>query len=513
MVSKFLVLIAALIPVSIICYLSYRIADKVLTDEIKQGLNIFAEKKTQATDNFMYERTQDIYQFSHLPTIKSLFANSAERINQEVLAQFIKQVLNDTGFEQVYAVNSNNQIIYSSQNASIIGKKLAELNDTYKFLEEIYNLSSTLLSPDVVFGQSIDEKLDKIFISSPVFDKGLYQGSLILTLKPEALKREIFQSLSINESHKYVATRQNGKVKIAYTNDKAFSNKSPQADEIFKSLDLATQGENGYKTVKDASGRAYIYIYRYIPEMNMGFLMTHDSSIIYDRSQWLKKRVIFLYCIGVTAILYLTIWGMFRVRKLQHRHERLIENHLPQVLHKFIDKPSHANEVVTLDRACVVRLSIDKIDVLPEHASFLAQELQLICNVYNYMQVLSFNGTTFFISQEEQKQITNLDFCFAIAQAVKLFNQQYESYVKFNIFLSIVPIEMLLLDAEEMRYDLITDKRIFSNRMIDAPLSNSILITKEAKDALVDVQTFDFVALDNDGYRVTPKLVVDKRPD
>ncbi len=458
--SQIGMVLLAIFPIFVICYLSYQISDDILSQEIKQALTLFAQKKVQAIDNFIHERTLDTYQISRLPSVKLLLSDKS-LFEKHKVKNFFKNFLRESNFDNMYLINENKKVVYASKRGIKEGTNITELQGNKAIFSQLFNFSTTLLSPAVSFGEHYQPGLNTIFFTSPVFDKDLFEGVLILTLNHNALNKELHQNISLSESNKYIGADIGKKTNIIFSSDKNALSKKNMLNPLYQHLREAANGENGFALMKNPEGRQSLLVYRYVPEINMGLVMEYDAKTIYKKSVWLKKRIIFLFAVSILLILILTSWLLSRMKRVEHRNLALQNQILPyRILSKLKQNKHYQPEKIKNTPLVIISIdnllklsSLKPVENITYYLKRLNKEFNLLFSLYEVDNIAQRDGCYYLLLDKQDGKVNHaVNFSLALLDVVNHFNIDNDTHFDIKISITTGNLMMALLDNKKMQF-------------------------------------------------------------
>lgn len=485
--AKALLFISTALPIFVVCYLSYTLSTKILAYQAEKALTFFAKKKTQATDDYIFERIQDARNISQLFVISKAFSKNLDKRDFFHLDSLVKNVLHESGFENLVLVNNQKKIIYSSTPQLANNLALDQLPEPVSYYKEIYDLITTLLSPLSIFGQNMRENLNQTYFTSPVFIDGKLMGGLILTLKSNVLKEELFQNVSMKESKKYVGAFFKNKLQMVYSNDIDNLKEALKNPQLISYLKLSSQGENGFKVVSDPNGNQVVYVYRYVPEMDMGYVMVYQGSEVYQISNWLKKQIIFLFIFGTLLVFYMAYLGLKKIKKYELRFQKTLKEKLPSLLVKQLNS-STENSIQNLKLHPVVAIHINYghlvSDLLNNALINLREEIDLTCSIYKLDLISLYQGNYVLIAPSQEVTVNLLNLSFTLIDNIQKINEKFNLEMTINAIIDLKDISMMIIDKDHINYQMWYDTYLDDLNKLEELESSNVYATSHIMEKL-----------------------------
>jgi class 3 adenylate cyclase len=509
-------LLIALIPMLLICYLAYSISNNILSEEINHTISVLAKKKIETIDVYINERKLDAFQLSNLPSIKTYFEKTmTSSTNKKYTKKYLADFLKKAGFDSLLLIEKNGGIIFSTPQNNLIGQNVKN-NVIYN---SMFNNAMILMLPYVAHDLDLnfDEKA-KIYIATPVFDGSMIKGVLLLSMSKNVIKEVIKKNMEFPSATTYIAPLIDGKIKLfAASNEIQFIKHEDRLQhKILGYLKKANQGQQGMAVIKRDSKSPMVVIFRYLPELAMGILTQYDSAKIYEQEYWLKKRIVFLAIISVLIVLLFTLWISYHLRSASQITENALLNILPsRVIDEIKDKGYYTPRI--LENVSIIFADIVGFSdyALRENSknltSFLSEiymEFDKLADKYHINKIKTI-GDAYMGAADSEDAKSNarnaINFALAVIKTVKIYNIKHDTSFDIRVGVNTGKVMSGVISGKKISYDIWGNNVNIAWRMQEAAPHNHVLITQLTYDFIPSKEEYSL----SERMKVTCKGVGD----
>ena len=492
----------AALPVIFVCFFSFKIADDLLTSEIQTTLAVFTQKKAHFIDNYIHERKLNVQQLAILPVVTQLL-NDKSVADTPDFQLFFKDFLRQAGFKRIYILDNKGTLLFSNDGSIKTPLTMKQLDDTQQYIKSLYQLSITLLATDVILGERIQKGLRRLFITTPIFEKGRLKGALIVSLKDRAFHQELLQSISLGEALTYVSARIKGNTKVLFSNKKdklALNNQ--MSDSLKAILTRAAKGDNGITYHTTAEGNQDLVVYRYVPQLNMGLVTNYPAALIQEKSVWVKKRLIFLLVAGIVVIFSLLYTLYRRFEESEQKSNQLAHRLVPQKALNQLGEEVSLPIVKRWPKTTLLYFGFENLPMLNDteddknlanNLMYLNDEIDLLLEMYHVTKLSQYGGEYYFIVDNEQHPIEDaLNFALALLNGIHHYNVQHDTQFIVKLAATSGPVSSGLMNSQRYSHDLWGDGVNSIKAIAHYAPRNALLVTTEILDSLDDKSLYNY---------------------
>lgn len=283
----------SIIPLTGVSLLSLRNFEAALNRTVIANMASIADKKADQIDTYINERRVDMYQLSHFPDMRSLFAalqaghevgaDSAVYRQAAVRAEeLLAELAAGYDYYDMLFINSAGQVIFSL-------KKEADLNTNLRTgpyrdtgLGQGFQQSMALLSTEFsLFGNyAPSDNKTAAFITTPLLSNGLPIGVLAAQINLEILQPVIEDRIGMGETGEAILAQQNQNI-VTYTSRLrrlAEPLKQIPIGQVAMPMQRALYGERGQDLSVDYAGHGVVAAWRYLPSLHWGMVVKIDTK-------------------------------------------------------------------------------------------------------------------------------------------------------------------------------------------------------------------------------------------
>lgn len=513
------ILVLAIVPTILIAFFVYDIADKTLYKTVSNNLISSAEKKVESINTYISERKLTLIQLSAMPQlIENIDALNSDMQNDKLtqalinpLKKYLEHISSISGIDDIYIVNVNDKIIYTLQDKNLLGKTLSDSSQTLQALHKAAYGTKILRAPYLSqFHDSSNSLKTRIFLSNPVLREGRLVAILIIRLDTHAIESEVAQLLDIIQSEEiFLASLAEDKVSIMFHIKNGVHETTPKSSnpQILRLLKRAIRGESGQPTELMQNGNELLSISRYVPQLNMGLLMTYNKSEIFKRIYELKIDMLAFTIISLFFVSIIAFWVSRKLQEANQKSEQLLENIFPQFVieelkekMEFAARNVHHVSILFVD---IVKftpfVSTKPPEVVVHTLTELFSRFDNLMDKYEMEKIKTlgdgYMAASGLISVQEDHVNRAVDCALDMILAVKHFN--LDNNVNFAIRAGVDSgtVTAGIIGQKKFNYDLWGNVVNRASRMESNGVENNVQITQDAYDLLQNKELYIITAL------------------
>lgn len=340
----------ALIPLSVVSWITYSISQQALKTESISNLRSIANNKAERIESYANARLEDIIALSNRDifleaTQQYLAAHYNEGPNsvayetiQNEYRYFFDFYVAENDYVDLLIISELGDVVFSVQGNKILGENLytGPYNNTE--LAHVFDRAKTLISEQISAYRYYPITLEPaIFVAAPIFDEGVVIAVAVLQIDNSTLYNVINDYTALGETGETIVGSwlENEVVfltPLRHDPYAAFQRRVIMGSSNAVDLQQAVQGEIGYGTYTDYRNQAVLSVQRYLPSLNWGMVVKIDSREVFAAT--IRQRNIML-AFGSLTMLILSVGAVWASRhftkpiaQLTQATRRLSEGHL-----------------------------------------------------------------------------------------------------------------------------------------------------------------------------------------
>lgn len=320
-------LLAGLTPLIVVSYLNYNNSVEMMTEEMEESLDAFAETKANHINSYFESRKSDIESLSRnpviidiLPRLISAFrTQGAHSDEHEALDKSIRPYMTYHMeahlYYDLFLISPDGDIIFTVLNENDFGTNLKtapyrESELAKSFSGAISHLEASL--SDFRFYESSNEPA--AFLVAPIYDDGILIGLLGAQMDTEVIYKLVQDYTGLGKTGETVI---GSKIddRAVFVNplrhdpDAAFNRYVSIGSDQALPIQLAVQGKKGTGVFKDYRGEEVLAAWRYLPHLRLGMVVKQDTAEAFAPIIQLRDRArgvgaVFVFALICSALIF-----------------------------------------------------------------------------------------------------------------------------------------------------------------------------------------------------------------
>lgn len=336
------ILLICIIPQLIIIYLTYGISESGLRKEMESKLNIVADNKIIAIDNYIFNAqneakilaynpdiVQAILEIDSLPPLE----NNKQKISEiaQKITPYLSYLMALSGYDNIYFISPKNEILFSLAKDQEYRVETSQSISSLPELASVVERAKILMETEVShFSPSQVANQQRAFMAAPVISQGNVIGVLALQLNINEISNILNASTGSNISLENIVgiPTQNSSVRLMlplkFDKDKKFIDQENPTDRAtYDYFSKSTHGGNLKSSIfTDYRGQTVISVARYIPSLRWGMITKIDTSEAFSYIAQLRRSILWL--LGISLPLLALI--LYKVSKKLQQSKELLDN-------------------------------------------------------------------------------------------------------------------------------------------------------------------------------------------
>jgi two-component system, NtrC family, sensor kinase len=188
-------LVMALVPLSIVTYLTYTISEQSLRAEVANNLRAIADSKASQIDTYARERQRNVTALARMPSI----VNTIEALDQAFrdhgigsreytvveaeLRPFLSDYLEQSGYADIFLISHAGDAIFSVRQGEDLGSNFYTGPNKDTELARVFDRAKNLLETEISnFEYYAATNEPAAFIAAPVMKGGVVLGVVVLQM-------------------------------------------------------------------------------------------------------------------------------------------------------------------------------------------------------------------------------------------------------------------------------------------------------------------------------------------
>ena len=322
----FWVLIASLLPLCFLGYLSYTTFATALKDEVTENLIILAESKSHRIERYFSERRNNVTTLARNPTIidalsrydfvykeKGVGSHEYQALNLEY-RPYLTSYKEEFGFYDLFLISTNGDIVFTVSQEQDLKTNLKDGPYKTTQLAKVFAGAYTLMETGISdFDYYSPSGRPAAFIAAPVFKQKELVGIIAFQLELNVLF-DLVQD--------YTGLGKTGETAIATKVEKeavivaplrsdphaAFKRKIQMGSDNALPIQHAVLGKRTNGIYVDYRGRKVLAVSRYLPHSRWGMVVKMDVKEAFAPVTRLRNRILLIgFCAALLAIFTSTL--------------------------------------------------------------------------------------------------------------------------------------------------------------------------------------------------------------
>jgi signal transduction histidine kinase/DNA-binding response OmpR family regulator len=368
-------LVIALVPLSIVTYLTYTISDQSLRHEVTNNLRAIADSKAHQIETYARERQQDVTVLARMPSLVNAF-EPLERAFREhgldapeytaiehELRPFLRDYLSRSGYADLFLIAPSGDAMFSSRRGEDLGSNFYTGPNRGTELARVFDRAKNLLETEISdFEYYAATNEPAAFIAAPVVKGGVVIGVVVLQMSNAEVYAVVNDYTGLGQTGEtVVGSRVENDVVIVtplrHDPLAAFRRRIPLGSEIEGALQQAAQRTPGDGIGIDYRGKPVMAAWRYLPSLRWAMVVKIDAGEAFAPIAHLQKAVLIvagitLVCVVVGALVVARsisspILSLTRVVRLMSRGD--LQQEVPVATNDEVGELGRAFNTMTAD--------------------------------------------------------------------------------------------------------------------------------------------------------------------
>jgi signal transduction histidine kinase/DNA-binding response OmpR family regulator/HAMP domain-containing protein len=312
-------LFMALLPLSIVTYLTYTISEQSLGEEVTNNLRSIADSKANQIETYARERKRNVTALARIPTIVSTFED-LDRVFREYgidtreytaveseLRPFLSYYIEQSGYSDLLLISPSGDAIFSVRKGEDLGSNFYTGPNKDTELAKVFDRAKTLLETEISnFEYYAATNEPAAFIAAPVLKGGMVIGVVVLQMSNQEVYSVVNDYTGLGQTGEtVVGSRVDNDVvfvtSLRHDPYAAFRRRIPLGSELEWSLQQAVQGRQGHGIGVDYRGKRVISVWQYSPSLRWAMVVKIDTEEAF--APIVKQRRAVLILGGITLVL------------------------------------------------------------------------------------------------------------------------------------------------------------------------------------------------------------------
>lgn len=337
------ILLICIIPQLIIIYLTYGISESGLRKEMESKLNIVADNKIIAVDNYIFNAQNEAKILAYNPDIvqavleMSALPPSESRQNKiheiaQTISPYVAYFMALNGYDSIYFISPKNELLFSLSKDQDFKVETSQNIASMPELSSVVDRAKILMETEISnFLPGRNSNQERAFMAAPIISQGDVIGILALQLNIDEISKIINASIGSNislENIVGITSPSSSEVQLMlplkFDKDKQFLDQSNPADKATYEYFLkSTHGGNLKSSIfNDYRGQSVISVARYIPSLRWGMITKIDTDEAFSYIQQLRRSILWLLGLSFPLLIFI----LYKVSKTLQRSKELLDN-------------------------------------------------------------------------------------------------------------------------------------------------------------------------------------------
>ena len=319
-------LVMALVPLSVVTYLTYTIAEQSLRAEVTNNLRAIADSKANQIETYARERQRSVTALARMPSIVNAFEPLDQAFHdygigapeytavEHALRPFLSDYLAQSGYADVLLISPSGDAIFSVRQGEDLGSNFYTGPNKDTELARVFDRAKNLLVTEVSnFEYYAATNEPAAFIAAPVLQDGEVIGVVVLQMSNQEVYKVVNDATGLgNTGETVVGSRVDNDVvfvtPLRHDPYAAFRRRLPLGSALGLALQQAAQGRQGHGLDLDYRGQQVMAAWQYLPSLRWAMVVKIDAAeafapIVKQRHTVLIVGSITLLCVVVGALL------------------------------------------------------------------------------------------------------------------------------------------------------------------------------------------------------------------
>jgi signal transduction histidine kinase len=312
-------LVMALVPLSIVTYLTYTISEQSLRAEVANNLRAIADSKANQIDTYGRERQRNVTALARMPSIVNIIealdqafrdhgiGSREYTVFEDELRPFLSDYLEQSGYADVFLISHAGDAIFSVRQGEDLGSNFYTGPNKDTELARVFDRAKNLLETEVSnFEYYAATNEPAAFIAAPVVKGGVVLGVVVLQMSNAEVYKMVNDYTGLGKTGETVVGSQVDNDVVFVTPVRhdplaAFRRRIPLGSEIETALQQAAQQTPGDGIDTDYRGKLVMAAWRYLPALRWAMVVKIDTDEAF--APIVKQRHAVLIVGSITVLL------------------------------------------------------------------------------------------------------------------------------------------------------------------------------------------------------------------
>ena len=319
-------LVMALVPLSVVTYLTYTISEQSLRAEVTNNLRAIADSKANQIETYARERQRNVTALARMPSIVNAFEPLDQAFHdygigapeytavEHELRPFLSDYVAQSGYADIVLLSPSGDAIFSVRQGEDLGSNFYTGPNKDTELARVFDRAKTLLVTEVSnFEYYATTNEPAAFIAAPVLRGGGVIGVVVLQMSNAEIYKVVNDYTGLGKTGETVVGSRVDNDIVFLTplrNDPqaAFRRRLPLGSTLASALQQAAQGTQGHGLDLDYRGQQVMAAWQYLPSLRWAMVVKIDAAeafapIVKQRNTVLIVGSITLLCVVLGALL------------------------------------------------------------------------------------------------------------------------------------------------------------------------------------------------------------------
>lgn len=299
----------ALLPISLILLVAFFDTRRALTDELIGKLRAVAARQAALVTRAIDNRFQDALMLANLSeTLAALDKRSNSLTRFQDFERVAERLTDAQGIQRIYLISRDGEIVTSAGTGPQAAGNIREGPLKSSALSEVVEKAKSVLEVEVSFF-GFHEFLDAPagFVACPAIKDGLLVGVVVLQLETARDLGAMLDTTGLGRTGDTLVLSAIDENQVTLVAPTRFHPEAPFRFTVSRDshpvLWGAVHGERGYGMIQNHLGQEVFAVWRYIPTVRWGLIVTMDPKEAFDPVERQAQTLGLLF--GLTALLVL----------------------------------------------------------------------------------------------------------------------------------------------------------------------------------------------------------------
>ncbi len=312
-------LVIALVPLTVILYLTYNISKKSVTEALRDHLLTIANNKVSQIALFASERNKDVTTLASTPDILRTFRRFQTNdpvANETMLSEvrpFFQTYAQTYGYNDLILISNSGNVLFCLQCGDLAGANLYDSRLRTSELAGVCDRAKTLLETEFSdFEYDAENETAAAYIAAPVFTDGIIQGVVVLRMDNQLVSNIVEDYTGLGDTGETVLGSRVGNeilfvAPTRYRPNDAFQYRISIGLGKDVPIVKATEGERGDGILLDYRGKEVMGVWRYLPYFHWGMVVKMDTGEFFAPLTYQRNLMLFF---GIAVLLFVVILAL-----------------------------------------------------------------------------------------------------------------------------------------------------------------------------------------------------------